>query len=135
MLRLMESRDEVSVVDDQVGSPTYAGNIADAIICIAERVLEGKQCWGTYHYVDADVMSWHKFSELIFQQAMSLGMIEKKMKVNAIPSIAYPTPTKRPSYSVLDTSSLVREFSFNQVNCLSSLDTVLKALGSGKAID
>ena len=139
MLRLAASRDELSVVDDQIGSPTYAGNIALATMAIAAKMIAGEpcqetyRCQGTYHYVDKGVMSWHAFAEAIFQGATSLGMIKKSMKVNAIPSSEYPTPTKRPSYSVLDVSSLIRDFAVNQVDCVASLESVLRALSAESA--
>ena len=133
MLRLAASRDELSVVDDQIGSPTYAGNIALVTMAIAAKMIAGESCERTYHYVDRDVMSWHAFAEAIFQGATSLGMLKKSMKVNAIPSSEYPTPTKRPSYSVLDASSLIRDFAVNQVDCEASLESVLRALSAESA--
>lgn len=94
MLRLGNERDELSVVCDQVGSPTNAQDLASAILQIIPQ-LKNKEV-EVYHYSNAGVCSWYDFAKAIFE-------IKKiDCKVNPIPSEAYPTPVKRPYYSVLD---------------------------------
>lgn len=125
MLRLAESRDEVSVVGDQLGCPTYAGNIASIILTVCKAIFDGKCVWGTYHYVDAPEMTWADFSMLVFSAAAKAGLINKDMRVKAISSEEYPTKADRPAYSVLDTSSFQQEFGVNQAKVDASLAYVI----------
>jgi len=103
MLRLGAERDELNVVADQVGSPTPAWLIADVTAAILRHGIVGGQ---THHVVTAGHTSWHGFAEAIFDEAVQRGDLPRKPRVNAIPTSAYPTPAKRPGYSVMDTSSL-----------------------------
>lgn len=107
MVRLAKERDELSVVADQYGCPTYAGDLAKAILHICEQHEQGKPlAWGTYHYCGDTPTSWHGFARAIFTKAESLGVIEKRPQLTAISSDQYPTPAKRPEYSVLSTKAL-----------------------------
>ena len=102
MLRLAASRPELSVVADQIGTPTYAGDLASALIEIAEEEIPS----AVYHFSGGRSCSWHEFADAIF------GVAEKELSSFARPSVHpigtsdYPTPAKRPAYSVLDDSSL-----------------------------
>tara|TARA_R110000868_G_scaffold119018_9_gene315323 strand:+ start:1056 stop:1907 length:852 start_codon:yes stop_codon:yes gene_type:complete len=93
MLRLGKERDELSVVYDQIGSPTYAKDLAAVVIKI---ITENRENYGVYHYSNEGVASWYDFAKAIFD--------ESNTKINLLPikSEAYPLPAKRPSYSVLD---------------------------------
>lgn len=128
MLRLAEARDEVSVVDDQIGCPTYAGNIASAILNICYAIQEGAQNRGIYHYVDTPEMSWFDFAQKVFSVANDQELLDKEMVVNPIPTSAYPTKTARPAYSSLDTLSLQNDFGVEQKDVSSSLEWVVKQL-------
>ncbi|GGW38909.1 dTDP-4-dehydrorhamnose reductase [Arenibacter certesii] len=99
MLRLGTERDELNVVNDQIGSPTYAGDLAEAIMKIIN--LEATN-YGIYHYSSEGAISWYDFAKEIFE---TKGMT---IKVNPIPSEAYPTPAKRPAFSVMDLSKFNR---------------------------
>lgn len=103
MLRLGRERSELRVVADQRGAPTHAGAIAEMLLGLADRILAGETLsWGTYHYTGAPVTTWHGFAEAIFDEALALGMLEKKPLVHAITTADYPTPAKRPANSALD---------------------------------
>jgi dTDP-4-dehydrorhamnose reductase len=107
MVRLAKERDQLSVVADQYGCPTYAGDLAKAILLICEQHEQGKALtWGIYHYCGDTPTSWHGFARAIFTKAESLGVIEKRPQLTAISSDQYPTPAKRPEYSVLSTKAL-----------------------------
>ena len=93
MLRLAETRDEINVVSDQIGTPTYAGDLAKMILNI---VSSKNTNFGLYHYSNEGVVSWYDFAKAIFEVS------NLKIKVNAIKTKAYPTPAKRPVYSVID---------------------------------
>ena len=93
MLRLAETRDEISVVSDQIGTPTYAGDLADVIL----KIISSKNTnFGLYHYSNEGVASWYGFAKAIFEAS------NLKIKLNAIKTEAYPTPAKRPFFSVMD---------------------------------
>ena len=97
MLRLAETRDGISVVSDQIGTPTYAGDLAEIIIQIINTKTEK---YGIYHYSNEGVASWFEFAKEIFK------LTKNKIKVNPIPSIEYLTPAKRPQFSVLDKAKI-----------------------------
>jgi dTDP-4-dehydrorhamnose reductase len=97
MLRLMKERGQLSVVADQVGSPTAAQDLADAII----ELVDAKAA-GMYHFTNNGECSWHEFAVVICEEAIKAGLLEKAPVINAIPTSAYPTPATRPNYSVLE---------------------------------
>lgn len=104
MLRLMKERPELKVVSDQVGSPTYAADLAAALMQIVEEDRRGNHRSGIYHYSNTGVISWYDFALAIRDHA--------KLTANVlpIPGTAYPTPASRPAYSVMDTSKVQADF-------------------------
>lgn len=106
MLRVGAERDQLKVVDDQTGTPTFAGDIADAILAIVDRIAggNGSAGWGTYHYTAKDHTTWHGFAEAIFSTAEA--RLGRRPTLEAIPTSAYPTPAKRPMNSVLDCAKI-----------------------------
>jgi dTDP-4-dehydrorhamnose reductase len=107
MLRLAGDREELRVVADQIGAPTPAAWIADAT---AALIRQGVVTAGTWHLTAGGETSWHGFAEAIVHEAHRRGLIARKPRVVAIPTSDYPTPARRPAYSVLDTSRLQRDF-------------------------
>jgi dTDP-4-dehydrorhamnose reductase len=101
MLRLMREKDQVSVVSDQIGTPTWAGGIAAAIWGLIEAGAPG----GVYHWTDLGVASWYDFAVAIQDEALARGLLHRAVPVTPIPSAAYPTRARRPAFSVLDTGS------------------------------
>ncbi|TDG15844.1 dTDP-4-dehydrorhamnose reductase [Seongchinamella unica] len=98
MLRLMADREELSVVADQVGTPTWARGLASALWqAVARPDLEG-----VHHWTDAGVCSWYDFAVAIAEEGVELNLLQRMPVVHPIPGSAYPTPAKRPAYSVLD---------------------------------
>lgn len=104
MLRLGVERPEIRVVNDQIGSPTYAGDLAEAILSLLEKERQGEQNSGIYHYTNEGVCSWYDFAHSIIRIA---GL---PAKVISIPTREYPTATKRPAYSVLSKEKIKREY-------------------------
>jgi len=100
MLRLMAEKEDLGVVGDQIGCPTYAKTLATFLWKLAE--LENLSA--IYHWSDTGVASWYDFAKAIQEIAVDKGLLEKKIPVKAIPSSAYPTPAKRPTFSLLDTA-------------------------------
>ena len=103
MLRVASERDAINVVNDQIGSPTHAIDLAEAIVAVIES---GSKNYGIYHFSNEGVASWYDFAKEIF----SLNGVA--IQLNPIPTSAYPTPAKRPPYSVLDKSKFKTEFKF-----------------------
>lgn len=97
MLRLAAERDELTVVDDQIGTPSWTGDIADAILA-----LIAADARGCHHFTNEGVASWYDFAVAILDEARALGFPIKAQRVRPIPTAAYPTPARRPAYSVLD---------------------------------
>ena len=101
MLRLMREKDQLSVVCDQIGTPTWAGSIAAAIWGLIEAGAPG----GVYHWTDLGVASWYDFAVAIQDEALARGLLSRAVPITPIPSMAYPTRARRPAFSVLDTSA------------------------------
>ena len=112
MLRLMGERDELNVVTDQVGTPTWAHGLAEAVWAAAER----PQLRGYYHWSDAGVCSWYDFAVAIYEEALALDLLSKPVKIRPISATEYPTPAQRPAYSVLDKTSSWRDFAMEGVH-------------------
>ncbi len=107
MLRLAEAREEVSVVDDQRGAPTFAADLAAAILAMAPRLAAspaGDEAFGVFHLSGAPDTTWHGFASAIFAGAAARG--RRAPALRAIPTSAYPTPTRRPADSRLDCSRI-----------------------------
>ena len=130
MLRLGREREKVQVVTDQYGCPTYAADLAETILRIAARFLEGGQVhWGTYHYCGKGVTTWHGFAEEIFRLASEYESLKVK-RVEPISTSEYPTPAKRPTSSILDCSVLEKTFNIHPQPWAESLAQMLAVLFS-----
>jgi len=114
MLRLTKTTDTLDVVADQFGSPTYAGDIANAIIIITKQLANGNQAYGLYHYSGFPYVSWHAFAEKIFELGLAQGILKQSIKVNPITTPDYPTPAKRPANSLLNCHKIKQEFGIVQ---------------------
>ncbi len=107
MLRLAKERQSLQVVNDQFGSPTFAKDLARAVIAIAERMITGTRPpdgLGTFHCVGGGTTTWHQFAAKIFDIIDSTGA--HSPNIQAIPTSQYPTPAPRPLNSILDSSKL-----------------------------
>lgn len=115
MLRLMKDRDEIKVVSDQVGSTTYAADLANTIIHIIEENQKGNKHSGIYHYSNTGVISWYDFAIAI------CNLADLSTTIIPIPTSAYPTPAKRPAYSVMDSSKTEIDFGIGLLHWSDSL--------------
>lgn len=120
MLRLADKQQEVKVVCDQIGTPTYARDLAVAIL----RILKSHQ-WvaGIYHFTNEGAASWYDFAHAIFRIA------GKKVKLTPIPTEDYPTPATRPAYSILDRSRIKATYGAEIPHWEDSLEACMKLLG------
>jgi dTDP-4-dehydrorhamnose reductase len=108
MLRLGRERDTVGVVDDQIGCPTHAGDIAAAVAQVTLALEDGRCGNGVWHLVNAGETSWHGLAERVFARAALRG--QPAPVLNAIPTSAYPTKAPRPANSRLVTDRLYHDF-------------------------
>ena len=123
MLRLGRERDELGVIFDQVGTPTYAKDLADAILEIIPKI--DNDAVEIYHYSNEGACSWYDFSKAIFE----LSKIE--CRVNPIETKEYPTPATRPHYSLLNKAKIKKAYQINIPYWKDSLKTCLKILKEG----
>ncbi len=121
MLRLSETRDALSVVNDQIGGPTPAEDIAHTLVTIARGLVAGHP-GGTYHYAGAPATSWAGFAREIFRLA------QKKVEISDIFSQDYPTPARRPLNSRLDCASLETDFGIKLADWKAGLARVIRDL-------
>ncbi len=121
MLKLGAERDELNIIADQVGTPTYGVDLAGAILTIIDS---SEKKYGIYHFSNEGVTSWYDFAKAIF----SLG--DTKVVVNPIPTSAYPTKAKRPSFSVMDKTKIKTDYQIEVPYWLDSLKVCISALQS-----
>jgi len=120
MLRLAQTKPELSVVADQIGTPTYAEDLAKMILHIIDFVRNNKEknVFGTYHYSNEGVASWYDFAHAIFE------MNGLKVRLNPVSTAQYPTPAKRPAYSILDKSKIKNTFGLQIPHWRESLKSI-----------
>jgi dTDP-4-dehydrorhamnose reductase len=127
MLRLAETKDELSIINDQVGAPTYSRHIADATANIISQSFFDDKFWtkhkGIYHLVGDGETTWYGFADAIFN--LNKNLEGKKPKLNRIQTKEYPTPAKRPANSRLNTDKLYQHFSIRLPHWKQSLALVL----------
>jgi len=101
ILRLLREKPQLNIVADQVGSPTWARNLAQWLWAVAEKT----EVTGLYHWSDAGVASWYDLAVAVQDLALEKGLLETEKPIHPIPTEAYPTPARRPHYSVMDKRS------------------------------
>ena len=111
ILRLAREREELRVVADQYGCPTFAGDIADTLLELAGHIAEidAREAWGVYHYCGEPATTWHGFASAIVELARARESLPVKT-VTAITTADYPTPAARPVNSVLDCAKLADRY-------------------------
>jgi dTDP-4-dehydrorhamnose reductase len=122
MLRLSVTRDALSIVDDQIGGPTPARDIALACLQIANQLIQDPSKSGTYHFSGAPDVSWADFAREIFDQ------IGKPVAVTSIPTTDYPTPAQRPLNSRMDCSVTKQAFRIERPDWMTGLKIILEDL-------
>ncbi len=126
MLRLMRQKEGLSVVCDQVGTPTWAHNLARLIWQVAHK----PEAKGIYHFTDAGVASWYDFAKAIQDEALGLKLLDRSIPIEPISSQDYPTPARRPAYSVLDKQATWRDFGLQPQHWRDALREMLCGLNS-----
>jgi dTDP-4-dehydrorhamnose reductase len=121
MINMMKERDQIRVVADQVGSPTWAKNLALSIWAI----VTNNQHAGIYHYSDTGVASWYDFAIAIYEESMNLNLLDKEIKIQPINTSQFPTPARRPPYSVLDCSKTYKIWGIQQEHWRTALGKMI----------
>ncbi|MGH8283461.1 MAG: dTDP-4-dehydrorhamnose reductase [Gammaproteobacteria bacterium] len=103
ILRLLAEKESLGVIADQVGTPTWATSLAEAVW----KIVKIPSITGTYHFSDAGVASWYDFTVAIQEEALTAGLLKRAVPIRPIATEEYPLPAKRPAYSVLDKRSLI----------------------------
>jgi len=125
MLRLGATHNELSIVGDQFGGPTYAGDIAYALIQIAKRITEGGDIeYGVYHYSGLPHVSWFEFADVIFDTAIKHKVVSSKPSLTSISTDQYPTLAKRPSNSRLSTDKITHNFGVKASDWMVALNNI-----------
>ena len=123
MLKLMNELDQLGIIADQIGTPTWAATLAEGIWRLIEAKAEG-----IYHCADNGVASWYDFAVAIQEEALALGLLDKTIPVKAITTEDYPTPAARPAYSVMDKTRTEQELGITLPHWRVSLRNMLKEL-------
>jgi dTDP-4-dehydrorhamnose reductase len=108
MLRLMKEREKIGVVCDQQGSPTWAADLASAILSILTSPQPHP--YGTYHYTNSGTCTWHAFAQEIHRLGLGSGLLERPCEVSPLSTSQYPTKAQRPAYSVLSKEKILADY-------------------------
>lgn len=128
MLKIGSENTVVKVVSDQIGSPTSATDLARAVLEIANAVYKGNgNAWGVFHFCNRGITSWSGFAEKIFEFASDRGVCENT-RVKPISTDGYPTPAKRPAFSVLDCGRIAERFGIHPPPWEESLKIVVSQI-------
>jgi dTDP-4-dehydrorhamnose reductase len=123
MLKLMKEKQSLNIIDEQIGTPTWAHGLALAIwIALRNNIT------GTFHWTDAGVASWYDFAMAIQEEGLKAGLLDKSIPVLPVSSHNFPTASKRPMYSVLDKTSFWSTLKVNPIHWRIQLRSMLKEL-------
>lgn len=123
MLKLMRDRDEVRVVADQIGSPTWVEGLAEAVWALGTR-----RCTGIWHHSDAGVASWYDFAVAIQEEAAACGLLSRMVPIIPIATADYPTPAHRPAFSVLDADLTRAELGTSAIHWRTNLRSTMREM-------
>jgi len=125
MLRLMAQKDRIGVVADQRGTPTYAADLAGAIV---EIVASRAPVYGTFHYTNLGETTWYEFALEIKRLGLERGLLSRDCTVDALKTAEYPTKAKRPAYSVLSKAKIMGSYSLSIPDWKESLALFMRNL-------
>ena len=130
MLRLMNEREEVMVVADQRGTPTFSRDLAEALCAVVES---NSHAYGIYHYTNDGETTWHEFASLTYVWGRRSGLLHRDCVVRPITTDMYPTKATRPKYSVLSKDKIRRVFNLTIPSWQDALDRFLSEIAEGAA--
>jgi dTDP-4-dehydrorhamnose reductase len=126
MLRLMAEKESLAVVNDQIGSPTSTHSLANFLI----TAVADKKHSGIFHWSDGGEISWYDFAVAIQEEGLKVGLLGRQTPIAPISTAEYPTPAKRPAYSVLDRSQSVLDYDLRTSSWREELVAVINRLSS-----
>ena len=126
ILSLADKQESIEVVIDQYGCPTYAGDLAKALLRICKLISTGHHAWGTYHYCGDHQVNWHGFATAVVEEAQSQKLLLHPVTVCPITSSDYQVPTPRPAYSVLDMQSAIDTWGIKPSAWHTALEHIIK---------
>ncbi len=126
MLALLKTRERLEVVDDQIGTPTWAAQLACALWAVALN----SELQGIFHWTDAGVASWYDFAVAIQEEALQLGLLNRAIPIAPVSTAQYPRPAQRPGYSVLDKRSTIAALGRAPTHWRRNLRTMLNELAT-----
>lgn len=124
MLRLMQEKPQLGIIYDQVGTPTWAKGLAQWLWAISYK----PEVTGIYHWTDAGIASWYDFAIAIQELALEKGLLKEAIPVLPIPTSAYPTPAKRPAFSVIDKTTAEQASGLNTTHWRKQLSAMMDEL-------
>lgn len=124
MLRLMAEKPQLGVVYNQVGTPTWAKGLAEWLWCIAQK----PEVKGVHHWTDAGVCSWYDFAVAIQELGVAKGLLDHEIPIAPILASQYPTPAKRPAFSIIDKTSAEQASGLTAVHWRKQLDKMMDEL-------
>ena len=125
MLELMSTRDQLSVIDDQIISPTSSNSLASVSLSITEKLIEGA-AKKIYHWNDGGILSWYDFAIEIQKEALSLGLLTRRIPIKKVSSSDYKSVAQRPAFSVMDRRETLADFACPEESWQKQLSIVLK---------
>ncbi len=124
MLRLMNEKDELGIIADQIGSPTFAYDLA---LLISEVISQNSEKYGVYHYSNEGEISWHEFAQAIMEIGVAAELLPKVIPLNKFTTDQYPTKAKRPAYSLLNKTKVKENFGITVPQWRDSLTTFINS--------
>ncbi|PKG37981.1 dTDP-4-dehydrorhamnose reductase [Psychromonas sp. Urea-02u-13] len=124
MLRLMQEKPQLGIIYDQVGTPTWAKGLAEWLWAVAKK----PEVTGFYHWTDAGIASWYDFAIAIQELGIEKGLLKEAIPILPIPTSAYPTPAKRPAFSVIDKASAEEVSGINSTHWRKQLSSMMDTL-------
>lgn len=128
MQNLFSQRDELSVVNDQFGSPTYTGELSDFIV---DLIRSDSEKYGVYHFSGEGMTNWHEFAEEIYKLSVKYGITTRNVKINPVDSSQYPVKAKRPAHSYMLKDKLFKTFGCKPEEWKKTLEEYIKNMKSG----
>lgn len=125
MLGLFGQRDELNVVNDQYGSPTFTGELADFIV---KLIQSGSEQYGIYHFSGEGMTNWHEFASEIYRLSVKYKLTARQVKINPVDSSKYPQKAKRPAYSYMLKDKLDKTFGFRPAPWKETLEEYIKLI-------
>ncbi len=126
MLKLALKQQTLNIVADQFGAPTYAEDIAKALVSIVEQIQSGYSAWGIYHYCGSPYVSWFQFAQTIFEQAVIQGRLKKQPELIPIATHQYPMPAKRPKQVKLSCQKIEQVFGIKPSDWQTAIMQIVK---------